>query len=109
MGVDREDSTEGGGGTGRIGNFLLRSHTGGTVVQGRDVGAVGANDTEAGRSSYGVPDTGDKFEGKKAEGRFVKEGGDRQSTSGSGDTTDPDLIGQEAGGSGGMGDLTAYL
>ena len=44
--------------------------TGTTVVQGRDVGAVGANDTEAGRSSYGVPDTGDKFEGEKAEGLF---------------------------------------
>ena len=39
----------------------------------------------------------------------MEEGGDGQSTSGSGDTTVPDLLGQEAGKSGRMGGLTAYL
>ena len=57
----------------------------------------------------GVLDTGEEFEGKKSEGRIVAEGGGRQSYSGSGDTTAPDLLGQEAGNSGVMGGLTAYL
>ena len=47
---------------------------------------------------------------KKAEGRLVAEGGGGQSTSGSGDTTAPDILGQEAGSTGRMGGLTAlYL
>ena len=70
---------------------------------------VGANGTEAGGSSYRVPETGEEVGGEKAEGRLVSEGGDGQSASGSGDTTTSDLLGQEAGGSGRMGGLTAYL
>ena len=70
------------------------------------MGVVGANGTEAGSSSCGVIATGDKVEVKKAEGRFVAEGGGEKSNSGSGDTTDPNLLGQEAGDSGIMDGLT---
>ena len=73
------------------------------------MGVVGANGAEARGGSCGVPETGDEVEGKKAEGPFVAEGGGGKSTSGSGDTTAPDLLGQEAGDSGGMGGLTADL
>ena len=81
----------------------MRRNTGGAFVRGRDVGSAG------GRSSFRVPYIGDKVEGKKAEVRFMVEGGGGKSTSGSGDTIVPDLLGQEAGGSGGIGGLTAYL
>ena len=84
-------------------------NTGSDVVRGEDLGVVGANVAEAGRSSCGFPATEDEVEGKKAEGKFVAEGGGGQSTSGSRDTTALDLLGQEAGESGEMGGLTAYL
>ena len=89
--------------------YFLRSNTGGAVVQGEDLGVVGANDAETGGSSCGVPATGIEVEVKKAEGRFVEEGGGRQSTSGSDDTTAPYLLGKEAVESGIMDELTAYL
>ena len=73
------------------------------------MGAVGDNGTEVGRSSCGVTDTGDEVEGKKAEGRLVVEVGNGKSNSGIGDTTAMDLLRQEAGNSGGMGGLAAYL
>ena len=72
------------------------------------LGVVGSNGVEAGRSSCGVLETGDKVEGKKDEGRFVAEGGGGKSDSSSGDTTAPDLLEQEEGGCGGMGGLMAY-
>ena len=53
--------------------------------------------------------TDEKVEGKKAKGRFLVEGGGGQSTSGSGNTTTPDLLGHKADGSDGIGGLTAYL
>ena len=73
------------------------------------MGVIGANGSEARGSSCGVPETGEKVEIKKYEGRLVAEGGGRKSASGSRDTTAPDLLGQESGNSGGMGGLTAYL
>ena len=73
------------------------------------MGVFGTNGAEDIGSSYRVPETGDEVEGKNAEGRFVSEGGDGQSTSGSGDTTAPDLLGQESGDSGGMGVPTAHI
>ena len=57
------------------------------------MGVVGAYGAEARGSSCGVPDTGEKLEGKKAELWCVVEGGSGQSASGSGDTTAPDLLG----------------
>ena len=95
--------------TGRLGEVLSCGNTGGAVFWGGDLGVVGANGTEAGRTSCGVLATGDEVEEKKAEGRFVAEGGGRKSTSGSRDTTAPYLLGQEAGDSGRMGGLTAYI
>ena len=41
----------------------------------------------------GVPETVDEVKGKKAVVRFMAEGGDKNITSGSGDTTAPDLLG----------------
>ena len=64
---------------------------------------------EARGISYWVPDTCDKVEDKKSEGRFMLEGEGRQSASGSGDTTAPHLIGQETGDSGVMGGLTTNI
>ena len=57
------------------------------------MGVVGANDAVAIWSSCGFPETGDRVEGKQAEGRFVSEGGDRQSASRSGYTTAQDVLG----------------
>ena len=73
------------------------------------MGVVGSNGSEAGGSSCGVPDTGDKFECKKAEGRLVVEGGGKNIASGSRDTTATDLLGKEAGNSGVMGGFTTYF
>ena len=73
------------------------------------MGVVGANGAEARGSSCGVPVTADKVEGKKAEGCFVAEGGQKQSTSGSGYTTTPGLLGQKSGDSGVMGGPTAHI
>ena len=78
---------EGWGGTGRLGKVQLCSDTGGVVVWGRDVFVVGANVAEARGNPYVVPETGEKVEGKKAEGQFLAESGGGQSASGSGDTT----------------------
>ena len=108
---------------GRLGNIIWRERSEPAVLAkfyraviqavlffwGGDLGVVGANGTEAGRTSCGVLATGDEVEEKKAEGRFVAEGGGRKSTSGSRDTTAPYLLGQEAGDSGRMGGLTAYI
>ena len=73
------------------------------------MGVVGANGTEDKGGSCGVPETCDEVEEKKDEGRFVVEGGGGKITSGSEDTTDPDLLGHEAGDRDGMGGLTSYL
>ena len=73
------------------------------------MGVVGANGAEDRGGYCGVLDTGDEVEGKKAEGRFVAEGGGVKSVSGSRDTTAPDLLGQEAGDSDIMGSLIAYI
>ena len=71
MGEARRDATEGGGGNGHFREVLPDVHIGGVFVRGGDVGDIGVNGEEAGSSSCGVPVTGDKFEGKKVEGRFV--------------------------------------
>ena len=73
------------------------------------MGVFGANGAEAIGNSCGVSETGDEVEGKKSEGRFVVEGCGKQITSGSGDTTAPDPLRQEAGESGGMGGPTAHI
>ena len=88
---------------------LLQPKVGSAVVWGRETGVVGANVAEARWSSCGVTETGHKVEGKNSEGWFVAEGDSKQSTSESGDTTDPYLLGQEAGNSGVMGGPTDYL
>ena len=67
------------------------------------MGVVGANGAESGRSSCGVLQIGHEVEVKKAQGRIVAEGGGRHSVSGRWETTSPDLIGHEAGDSGGIG------
>ena len=72
MGPSQEDALEGGGGTGHLGEVLYRGDTGSVVVWGEDLGVVGANGTEFTGGSCGVHDTGDKVEGKKAEGRLVE-------------------------------------
>ena len=109
MRAAQEDATEGGGGAGHLGGFLLRVNTGSAVVWGGDVGVVGANGAETRGSSCGVTETGEKVKVKEAEGRFVAEGGNRKSTSGSGGTTTLDLLGQETVKSGGMGGPTAHI
>ena len=109
MGQSWEDATERGEITGHLGEFLLCGDTCSVVVWGGDLGVVGANDSETKGISCGVPETGDKVEDKNYEGLFVAEGCIGQSVSGSGDKTAPDLLEQEACGSGGMGDLMAYL
>ena len=108
-GVTWEDSTEGGGKTGCLSKVLLRSNTGCDVVWGRDLVFIGANGTETGGSSCGVPATGEKVEGKEAEGRFVAEDVGGQITSVSGVTTTSDLLGQNSGDNGVMVGLTSYL
>ena len=109
MGPSQEDALEGGGGTGHLGEVLYRGDTGSVVVWGKDLGVVCAYGTEFTGGSCGVNDTGDEVEGTNSEGQFVAEGGSRKIDSGIGDTTAPDLHGQEAGDSGGMGGLTAYI
>ena len=93
MGVDQEEATEEGGRTIQLKEVLLCGNTCGTVVWGRYVDVVGANGAEARGISCGVTETGEKVEGKKAEGRFMAEGGVRQSNSGGRDTTAPDILG----------------
>ena len=109
MGESRVVATEGGGVAGRLGNVLSQSTSGGAVVWSVDVGAIGANGAEVRGSSYGFSVTGKKVKGKAAEGRVVAEGGIKQNTSGSGDTTAPDLLEQETGNSGGVGGPAAYF
>ena len=109
LGAAREYATEGGGGAHHMGEVLSRVSTGGADVWGRNMGVVGANGVEARGNSCGVPEIGGEVKGKEAEELFVAEGGGEQSTSGSGDTTTPDLIGQETGKSGGMGGPTAHI
>ena len=109
MGAAQEGATEGGGGTDCLGKLVLCGNTGSAVVLVRDLGAVGANVADVGRSSYWVTATGDEVKFKKFEERFVAEDGGGKSTSWSGGTTAPDLLGQEVDNSGGMGGLTAYL
>ena len=67
--------------------------TGGAIVWGGDVDVVSVNGVVTRGSSCGVPETCNKVEGKKAEGRFVADVGGKKSTSGSGDTNAPDLLG----------------
>ena len=73
------------------------------------MGIFGASGAETRGSSCGVPETGDEVKGKNAEGRFVTEVGGEKITSGSGDTTAPDLFGKETGDSGGMGGSTDHI
>ena len=87
----------------------MHGDTGGVVVWGRDLSVVGVNGAEARGISCGVPETGDKVECKKAEGRFVAECDGGKSASGSGDATATDLLRQKAGDSGGMGGLTDHI
>ena len=109
MGPSRDVATEGGGGAVSLGKFLLCGDIVGVVVWYRYLGVIISNGSEARGISFGVPDTGEKVEGKNVEGQLVAEGGGRHSASGNGDTTAPDLLGKESGDSGGMGGLTDYL
>ena len=109
MGKDQEVSTEGGGVAGHLGNVLSHRTSGSDDVWSVYVGAIGANGADVRGSSYGFPVTGNKVKGKAAEGRVMVEGGGKQSNSRSGDTTDPDLLGQETSKSGGVGGPTAYF
>ena len=99
----------GGGRTRDPREVLSRSNTGDDIVWGRGVSVAGANGTEDTGTLCGVPETGGKVEGKKAVGWFVAEGGGVKSTSWSGYTTTPYLLGKEVGDSGGMGGLTANI
>ena len=56
-----------------------------------------------------VPETVDEVKGRKAEVRFMAEGGNKQINSGSRDTTAPDLLENKAGNSGVMGGLADHL
>ena len=109
VGEDWEFATEVGGVAGRIGTFLSRGTSGVAVVWSGDVGANGDNNVEVRGSSCGFPEIRNKVKGKAAEGRVVVEGGGKKSTSGSGYTTAPDLLGQETVNSGRVGEPTAYF
>ena len=109
MGASQEDATEGGGRTCRLGKVLSRGDKCGVVVWGVDLGVVVSNGSEARESSCGITETGVEVEYKMFEGWFVAECGDIKRSSGSRDTTTPDLIGQDTDNSGRMGGLTAYI
>ena len=109
MGATRENATEGGGVSGRLGKVLLRVNTGGAIVWGGDVGVFCANGAEFRGSACGFPEMGDKVEGKEADLSSVAEGGGGKITSRSRDITTPDLLGQKTGNSGGMGVPTAHF
>ena len=70
---------------------------------------IGANVAEVRGSSYEFPARGNKVKDKLAEVRVVAKGGGKKSTSGSGYTTAPDLLGQETVNSCGVGEPTAYF
>ena len=93
MGPYWEDSTEGGGRSGRLGKVLSPGDTCSVVVWGGELGVVGANGSDTRGSSCGVTETGNEVEGKNSEGRFVAEGGDRKSASGSEETIAIDFFG----------------
>ena len=109
MRAAREVATEGGGIAGGLIKCLSRGTSSGAVVWSGDVGSIGANDAEVRGSSYGFDATGNKIKDKAAEGRVVEEGGRKKSTSWIGDTTAPDLLGQETCNSDGVGGPTAYF
>ena len=94
MGAAWEVAAEVGGGAGRIGKFLLRSSSGSAVVWGGDVGDIDVNGAEVRGSACGFPATANKFKVKAAEGGVVADDGGKNSTSGSGDTAAPDLLGK---------------
>ena len=64
MGEAREDSMEGGGGAGHLGEVLSRGNTGGAVFWVEDLGVIRSNVAEAGGGSCGVPETGDEVKGE---------------------------------------------
>ena len=103
----QEVATEGGGVAGRLKKVLSRGTPGGAVVWSGYVSDIGDNGAEVRGIPYRFPAIGKKVKGKAAEGRVVEEGGGKKSTSGSGYTTAPDLLGQETGNSGGGGGPTA--
>ena len=109
MGAAQEDAIEGGGRAGHIGKVLSRGNKDGAVVWVGDEDVVRANGSEARGSSCGFPETDDEFEGKKAEGRFMAEGGGKKNTAGIRDTTPPDLLGQKADNGGVIGGPTAHI
>ena len=73
------------------------------------MGAIGNNGAEVRGSACGFLATGKKVKVKAAEVRVVVEGKGKQNTSGRGDTTAPDLLGQETVNSGRVGGPTAYF
>ena len=109
MGADQEVAAELGGVAGRLGKVLLRSSSGSALVWDVDVGSIGANGAEVRGSECVFPDIGNKVKGKAAEVRVMVEGSVKNSPSGIGDTSDMDLLRQETGNSGGVGDNTAYF
>ena len=73
------------------------------------MGVVDTNGAEVRGSACRFTDTGDKVKVKEAERRFVAEGGIGKSTSGSKETTAPDLIGKETGESDGVSVPTSHF
>ena len=109
MGAAREVATEGVGRAGRLRFFLLRSSSGGDVVCGGDVGAIGSTVADVRGSACGFPATGNKAKGKADDGRVVAEGDGGNSTLGRRDTAALDLLGWETCDSGGVGGPTGYF
>ena len=73
------------------------------------MGTVVANGAEIRGGACGFPTVGYKVKVKEADERLVAEGGDKKITSGSGDTTAQDLLGQETGNSGGVVGPTSHF
>ena len=71
--------------------------------------AVGANGAEVRGSACGFSATCDKVKGKEAKERIMAKGVDIKRTSGSGEITTSDLLGQDTGNSGGVGGPTDYF
>ena len=73
------------------------------------MGSICANGADVRGSEFGFPATAKKVKGKEDEVQVMTEGGGKKSTSGSGDITAPNLLGQEIDNSGILGVPTAVF
>ena len=103
-----KEDTERGGRTGCLSKVLLCYDIGAVIVWDGDLGVVGANGADARGGLCGVPETGEKVEGKSSEVWFMAEDGGGQNALGRGSTIAPDLLGQESNDSGGISVITAH-